>query len=77
MVLGLISVTIGWLCFGPLPGIAAVILGAVSLSQMKKTPERVGGKQMAWTGIIAGGITVLLYAGLMIFYILIAVAANV
>ena len=76
MILGIISVTVGWLCFGPIPGIASIILGAVALSQMKKTPERVGGKQMAWTGIITGGVTVLLYIGIMIFYVFVIVAAN-
>jgi hypothetical protein len=77
MVLGIVSVTVGWLCFGPIPGIASIILGGVALSQMKKTPERVGGKQMAWIGVITGSVTVLLYAGLMIFYIVVAIAANV
>jgi hypothetical protein len=76
MVLGIISVTVGWLCFGPIPGIASIILGGVALSQIKKTPERVGGKQMAWIGVITGSVTVLLYAGLMIFYILVAIAAK-
>ena len=77
MVLGIISVTVGWLCFGPIPGIASIILGGVALSQMKKTPERIGGKQMAWIGVITGSVTVLLYAGLMIVYIAMAIAANV
>lgn len=77
MVLGIISVTVGWLCYGPIPGIASIILGGVALSQMKKTPERVGGKQMAWIGVITGSVNVLLYAGLMIFYIVLAIAANV
>jgi hypothetical protein len=76
MILGLISVTVGWLCFGPIPGIASIILGAVALSQIKKMPERVGGKQMAWTGIITGGITILLYIGIMIFYVFVIVAGN-
>lgn len=76
MILGIISITVGWLCFGPLPGIASIILGAVALSQIKKTPDRVGGKQMAWTGVITGSITVLLWIGLMIFYIFIGVLAN-
>ena len=76
MVLGIVSVTVGWLCFGPIPGIASIILGGVALSQMKKAPERVGGKQMAWIGVITGSVTVLLYAGLMIFYIVVAIAAN-
>jgi len=77
MILGIISVTVGWLCFGPIPGIAAIILGGVALSQIKKTPERVGGKQMAWIGVITGSVTVLLYIGIMIFYVFVIVAANV
>lgn len=76
MILGIISVTVGWLCFGPIPGIASIILGAVALSQIKKTPELVGGKQMAWVGVITGSVTVLLYIGIMIFYVFIIVAAN-
>ena len=76
MILGLISVTVGWLCFGPIPGIASIILGAVALSQIKKNPDRVTGTSMAWTGIITGSITVLLYIGVMIFYIVIIVLAN-
>lgn len=76
MILGLISVTVGWLCFGPIPGIASIILGAVALSQIKKYPDRVTGTSMAWTGIITGSITVLLYIGVMIFYVVIMVLAN-
>ena len=77
MILGIISVTVGWLCMGPIPGVAAIILGAVTLSQIKKAPDRVGGKQMAWIGVVTGSLTVLIYAGLMIFYIVVAIAANV
>ena len=73
MVLGIISATVGWLCFGPLPGIAAIILGAVALSQIRKNPEHVAGKQAAWIGIIAGGLTVVIYAGLIVVYIVIAI----
>ena len=76
MILGIISVTVGWLCLGPIPGIASIILGAVALSQIKKTPERVGGKQMAWIGVITGSITILLFAGLVMFNIVAAMVAN-
>jgi hypothetical protein len=76
MILGLISVTIGWLCLGPIPGVAAIILGAIALSQIKKTPDRVGGKQMAWIGVLTGSLTLLIYAGLVIFNIVMAVVAN-
>ncbi len=74
MVLGIVSATVGWLCFGPIPGIAAIILGAVALSQMKKNPDRFAGKQAAWIGIITGGLTVVIYTGLMVVYIIALVA---
>ena len=73
MILGIISITVGWLCFGPLLAIAAIVLGAVALSQIKKTPERVGGRQMAWTGVITGSLAVL---GIIIFYIFVIIASN-
>ena len=60
MVIGIISVTVGWLCLGPLPAIVAIVLGAIALSQIKKSPDRVGGKQAAWIGVITGGVTVLI-----------------
>jgi hypothetical protein len=75
MIIGIISITVGWLCMGPVPAIVAIILGGVSLSQIKKTPDRVGGKQAAWVGIITGSVTVLIYIGIMIIY-LVAIIAN-
>lgn len=75
MVLGIISVTVGWLCFGPIPGIAAIILGAVALSQMKKNPERVGGKPLAVTGIVTGGATLVVYGVFLIIYIIAIIAS--
>jgi hypothetical protein len=73
MVLGIVSVTVGWICFGPKPGIAAIILGAVALSQIKKNPERVTGRQFAWVGVITGSLTLVIYAGVMVVYIIIAI----
>src|SRR5713101_7071162 len=70
MALGIISVTVGWMCFGPIPAIVAIILGAVSLSQIKKNPERVTGKQFAWVGIITGSLSLVIFAGVMVFYII-------
>ena len=75
MVIGIISITVGWLCLGPVPAIVAIVLGGIALSQIKKTPERVGGKQAAWVGIITGGVTVLIYFVFMIIYI-VAIVAN-
>jgi hypothetical protein len=76
MVIGIISVTVGWLCMGPLPAIVAIVLGAIALSQIKKNPDRVSGKQAAWIGVITGGVTVLIYAVVMIFYAVVMIAAN-
>ena len=73
MILGIISVTVGWLCMGPLLAIAAIVLGAVALSQIKKTPDRVGGKQMAWTGVITGSVAVI---GIIIFYVFVFIVGN-
>lgn len=73
MILGIISVTVGWMCFGPIPGIAAIILGAVALSQIKKNPERVTGRQFAWVGVITGSLTLVIYAGVMVVYVIAAI----
>ena len=73
MILGIISITVGWLCMGPLLAIAAIVIGAVALSQIKNTPERVGGKQMAWTGVITGSLALL---GIIIFYAFVLIAGN-
>jgi hypothetical protein len=73
MVLGIISITIGWMCFGPIPAIAAIILGSVSLSQIKKNPERVTGKQFAWVGVITGSLALVMFAGVMVFYVIAAI----
>jgi hypothetical protein len=76
MVIGIISITVGWLCFGPVPAIVAIILGGVALSQIKKNPERVGGKQAAWVGILTGSATVVIYAIFLILYVIAMIAAN-
>jgi hypothetical protein len=77
MVLGILSITVGWFCFGPIPAIIAIVLGLVALSQMKKNPDHFGGQPFAWTGIITGGLMLLIYGGIMFFYvIMIAIAAS-
>lgn len=65
----MITAIAGWVvgCFGPLPGIAALIMGLVALSQIKKSPERKGGKPFALVGVIVGGFSILLYAAIIIF----------
>jgi len=68
----MITAIAGWVvgCFGPLPGIAALIMRMMALSQIKKSPESTGGKPFALAGVIVGGISLLLYAALIIIFII-------
>ena len=71
MIIGIASMA----CLGPIPGIVAIILGAMTLSQIKKTPDTVAGKQQAMTGIITGSLALLIYGGILIIYVLVFVLA--
>jgi len=71
MVAGIASVV----CLGPAPAIVAIVLGLVALSQIKKNPDQVGGQGFAWTGVITGGVTVLLYGIIVIFYVIMIIIA--
>jgi hypothetical protein len=57
-------------CFGPIPGIIALVLGLVALSQIKKSPDKYGGKPFATAGVIIGGITIMFYVFFLIWVIL-------
>ena len=70
MVLGLVGLFVGWICLGPIPGVVALILGFVALSQINKAPDLNGGKPLAMVGIIAGSLSVLIYGALFILGIL-------
>ena len=61
MVTAIAGFVFGLWCFGPLPGIAALIMGLIALSQNKKSPEKVGGKQFARAGVIIGSIDIAFY----------------
>ena len=57
-------------CFGPIPGVVALVLGLVALSQIKKSPEKYSGKPFATAGVIIGGITILFYVLFILWIIL-------
>ena len=57
-------------CFGPIPGVVALVLGLVALSQIKKSPEKYGGKPFATAGVIIGGVTILFYVLILLWVIL-------
>lgn len=60
-------------CFFPLPGVVAFVLGLVSLSQIKKSPEKYGGKPYATAGVILGGISIVFMIAMLLWIILSAV----
>jgi hypothetical protein len=57
-------------CFGPIPGIVALVLGLTALSQIKKSPEKYAGKPYATAGVIIGGATIAVYALMIIVFII-------
>lgn len=67
MITGILGLVLG--CLGPLPGFAAVILGWLALSQIKRSPE-IGGKPLAIIGIVTGALTIVFYGLLFIWLIL-------
>ena len=70
MIIGIASIA----CLGPIPGIVAIVLGAMTLSQIKKNPDSVAGKQQAMTGIITGSLAILIYGVGFVIYILFVIA---
>jgi hypothetical protein len=69
MIVGLLGIFTGG-CFGPVPGFIALVLGWMALSQIKKSPETVGGKPFAMAGVIIGAISLVFYLLLLIWFLL-------
>lgn len=69
MITSIIGIMAGG-CFGPIPGIIGLVLGLTALSQIKKSPEQVGGKPYATAGVIIGGLSVAFYLLLIIWFVL-------
>ncbi len=69
LVLGIASTTLGLCCyFGILTAPVAIILGIVSLSQIKNNPNRYSGKGMAIGGIVTGALYFLILVLIMLLY---------
>jgi hypothetical protein len=69
MIMGILGIVTGG-CFGPIPGIIALVLGLTALSQIKKSPDKVGGKPFATAGVIIGAISVAFYTLLILWFFL-------
>lgn len=72
MIVGILGLATGLFCFGPIPGVAALILGLVALSQIKKAPDRNGGKPFAIVGVVTGSLSILFYG----LFIILAIIGN-
>ncbi|HKR59662.1 MAG TPA: DUF4190 domain-containing protein [Pyrinomonadaceae bacterium] len=70
LILGILSITIGWLCGGPFLALFAVVLGIVALMQIRKSPLHHGGKPMALIGLILGGIVLVIYVVIMAIWLI-------
>jgi Domain of unknown function (DUF4190) len=75
LILGLVSITFGWICGGPIFGLLAVVLGTVALMQIKKNPQQYTGKPLALIGLTTGGLTLLIYLAIMAVWIVMMIIA--
>ena len=73
LIFGLLSITFGWICGGPIFGLLAVILGFVALTQIKRNPQQHSGKPMALVGLITGGLALLAYVAIMAIWIVVMI----
>ncbi|HET6669037.1 MAG TPA: DUF4190 domain-containing protein [Pyrinomonadaceae bacterium] len=77
LILGLISITFGWICGGPFFALFALVLGIVALFQIKKDPVRYGGKPMALIGSILGAVVLAIYIVFVAIWIIMMFAGAV
>ena len=73
MIVGILAMFIGIFCLGPIPGIVALVLGLVALSQIKRSPHLYGGKPFAIVGIVTGSLSTVLYGA----FIILAIIGNI
>ncbi|HLN99267.1 MAG TPA: DUF4190 domain-containing protein [Pyrinomonadaceae bacterium] len=69
LILGIMSITVGWCCsFGILTGPVALVLGIVALVQIKNDPRKFGGKGFAIGGIVTGALYFVILALVILLY---------
>jgi hypothetical protein len=78
LVLGLVSITLGFCCyFGVLTSPVAIGLGIFALIQIKNDPAKYGGKQLAIAGIVTGSLYFLFVSLIILIYGLSFLASGV
>ena len=69
LVLSFVSITVGWCCsFGILTAPIAIVLGVISLVQIKNDPKKYGGKGFAIGGIVMGSLYLAIIAAIILLY---------
>ena len=68
-VFGIVGILIGLLCAVPIPGLIAVILGFLALSQMKSAPNSTG-RGLAIAGIVMGGVNLAFFVFGILWFLL-------
>ncbi len=69
LILGICSITVGWCCsLGVLTAPVGIVLGIVSLVQIKNNPSENGGKPLSITGIATGAAYLLFWALIVLIY---------
>jgi len=71
MIVGIAGIFVAG-CFGPVPGVVALVLGMVALTQIKKSPDKFTGKPFATAGIIIGALTIAFYLLLILWFVLVS-----
>ena len=74
LILGIFTVTFGWCYVGIVTAIIAIVLGIISLVQIKNDPERYSGKPLSIAAIVMGAIY---YLVVVIIFIIAIIAQSV
>ena len=64
LVMGIVGMTIGWLCCGPLFSILGIVFSSIGLSQINRDPARQAGKGIAVCGLVFSILGLLFVIGL-------------
>ncbi len=70
MIMGILSLTVGWFCcgFGPVFSILGLVFSCIGLSQINRNPEQYTGKGLAITGIVLSVLRLVMMICLVIFF---------
>ena len=64
LTMGIIGVTIGWLCCGPLFSVLGIVFSSIGLSQINRDPARQTGQSVAIWGLVLSILSLIAAVGL-------------